>query len=309
MTKPSQATPSSYTRRVAERQPMPNRLVRLLSEARWLALAAVGVYFVLILLSFHKADSGWSHAGFDPRVVNLGGRAGAWLADLLLFIFGVSAWWWCVLLLRLIWNGYRRLTSDGAAPDPEHQQERIIRGAGFVLLFIGSVGLENLNMHGLHLPLPGKRGGALGDVIGQAAPVVLGTTGATLLLLLLFGLGFSLFFHVSWLAVAERIGAAIEMSIDWLRLRYQDREDRRQGEAAAVKRDEVVVIERARHVDKHVAAKIEPQMAAVPRPEPVAMAPAVKSEPAAAARSEPQMAHVPRPEPQTMVPLVKSERA
>jgi hypothetical protein len=27
-----------------------------------------------------------------------------------------------------------------------------------------------------------------------------------LLLLLLFGLGFSLFFHVSWMAVAERIG-------------------------------------------------------------------------------------------------------
>jgi hypothetical protein len=34
-----------------------------------------------------------------------------------------------------------------------------------------------------------------------------GFTGATLLLLLLFGLGFSWYFQVSWLAVAERIGA------------------------------------------------------------------------------------------------------
>ncbi|HEV7814335.1 MAG TPA: DNA translocase FtsK 4TM domain-containing protein [Janthinobacterium sp.] len=273
MPKSSQPTSSSYTRKVTERQPLPNRLVRLLSEARWFALAALGLYFILILLSFNKADPGWSHANQIPKVANLGGRAGAWLADLLLYIFGISAWWWCFCLLRLIWNGYRRLTRKfvmDKEDDPEHRHESLIRIVGFALLFIGSVGLEYLRMYSLHAQLPRAPGGVLGQLVGHSAHVAFGFTGATLFLLLLFGLGFSLFFQVSWLAVAERIGGAFEVAIEWLILRYQDREDRRQGEAAAVKRDEVVVIERAKHVEKHVAAapvKIEPQVVTVVKSE------------------------------------------
>ncbi|MGC4244335.1 MAG: DNA translocase FtsK 4TM domain-containing protein, partial [Herbaspirillum sp.] len=54
--------------------PMPNRLVRLLSEARWLALAALLAYLALILLSYAKTDPGWSVASSVPRVGNWGGR-------------------------------------------------------------------------------------------------------------------------------------------------------------------------------------------------------------------------------------------
>ena len=61
MTKTSQAQTSSYTRNTTVRQPLPNRLVRLLSEARWIALAVVFLYFVMILLSYNKGDPGWSH--------------------------------------------------------------------------------------------------------------------------------------------------------------------------------------------------------------------------------------------------------
>jgi S-DNA-T family DNA segregation ATPase FtsK/SpoIIIE len=273
MTKTSQPTNSSYTRNVTERQPLPNRLVRLLSEARWIALAVLCLYLVMILLSYNKGDPGWSHGVVVAKVANLGGRAGAWLADLMLFIFGFSAWWWCVCFLRLVWKDYRLLTQKfvmKTATDPEHRHEGLIRWCGFVLLFCGSVGLEYLRLYSIQVQLPRAPGGVLGQVIGHWSNVAFGFTGATLLLLLLFGLGFSLFFHVSWLAVAERIGEAIEVAIDWFRLRYQDREDRKQGEVAAVKRDEVVVHERAKHVEKHVSAppvKIEPQVVAVVKSE------------------------------------------
>ncbi|MES2160790.1 MAG: DNA translocase FtsK 4TM domain-containing protein [Pseudomonadota bacterium] len=270
MPKASSAGSSAYTRTPTERQPLPNRLVRLLSEARWLALAVLGLYFVLILISYDKMDPGWSHETLVPKVHNLGGRAGAWLSDLLLYIFGFSAWWWAFCLLRIVWLGYRRLTQKyvlSKEPDPEHAQEPLIRGIGFVLLFIGSVGLEYLRMYSLHVQLPRAPGGVLGQLIGHSAHVAFGFTGATLLLLLLFGLGLSLFFHVSWLTLAERIGGGIEMMIDWFIQRYQYREDRRQGEVAAVKREEVVVIERAKHVEKHPVAappvKIEPQVVTV----------------------------------------------
>jgi DNA segregation ATPase FtsK/SpoIIIE-like protein len=268
MSKNSQPTTSTYTRKPAPpRHPMPNRLVRLLSEARWLVTAVALLYFVLILLSYNKADPGWSHENAVAHVANLGGRAGAWLADLLLFIFGFSAWWLCVCFARAVWKGYRRLHNrfvvQGAEPEPEHQGEAVVRWIGFALMFAGSVGLEYLRMWSLKVELPRKPGGVLGQLIGHGADSAFGFTGATLLLLLLFGLGFSWYFHVSWLAAAERIGEWFEASYGWFRLRYEDREDRRHGEVAASRRDEVVVSERAKYVEKHAApapaARAEPQ--------------------------------------------------
>ncbi|TFW17753.1 DNA translocase FtsK [Massilia arenosa] len=258
MPKASPSTNQGNVRNSQLRQPLPNRLVRLLSEARWIALFAAFVYFVMILATYDKADPGWSHDVLVPKVHNMGGRAGAWLADLMLFVFGFSAWWWCICFLRLVWKGYRSLTNKfilDTEDTPEHEQEPIIRWIGFGLLFAGSMGLEFLRMWSLKVQLPRPRpGGVLGELIGGTADVMLGFTGGTMFLLLLFGLGFSLFFQVSWMNVAERIGEGIELAIDWVRLRMEDREDRRQGEVAVSKREEVVVQERAKHVEKHPVA-------------------------------------------------------
>ncbi|GGY86886.1 DNA translocase FtsK [Pseudoduganella plicata] len=318
MSKTSQPTSNSssgsYRRTAIERQPLPNRLVRLLSEARWFALAAVCLYFILIMASYHKVDPGWSHASLVPKVSNLGGRAGAWVSDLMLFIFGFSAWWWCLYLVRYVWRGYRRLTrtfllEQPPEEDPEHSHEGFIRLIGFVLLLIGSMGLEYLRLRTLHVELPRAAGGVLGQLIGNAAHVGLGSTGGTLMLLLLFAIGFSLFFHVSWMAVAERIGETIELSIEWVIMRYQDREDRRQGMAATVKREEVVVKEREKQVERHpellqkLAARAVKAVKGEDKAEPAA-APAAAA-PAAAAPAVPTIIRV---EPQ-MVSIPKSERA
>jgi S-DNA-T family DNA segregation ATPase FtsK/SpoIIIE len=323
MSKNSEPKSSSYTRAPASaRQPLPNRLVRLLSEARWIALAVAFLYVVLILLSYNRADPGFSHENVVPRIANLGGKAGAWMADLMLFIFGFSAWWWCICFLRYLWKGYKRLSNKFLAQEPEepeHQHEAVIRWIGFVVMFIGSLGLEYLRMWSLRVELPRAPGGVLGQLIGHAANVAFGFTGATLLLLMLFGLGFSLFFHVSWLAVAERIGEVFELTVDWFRLRLEDREDRRQGEVAAVKRDEAVVHERAKYVEKHSPApvgkaepKIEPVVytaastaSALAGAAPAAALPAAPAGPAPAAAPAPAPFKI---EPQ-MVSVPKSERA
>ena len=276
-------------------------------------MAVVFLYFVMILLSYNKADPGWSHANTVPDIANMGGRAGAWIADLMLFIFGFSAWWWGVLFLRAVWRGWRHLTGKLAAPsEPEHQDEFIIRWIGFALMFAGSVGLEYLRMWSWDVELPRAPGGVLGQMLGHAAQVAFGSTGATLLLLLLFGLGFSLFFQVSWLAVAERIGEKIEATMDWFRLRVEDREDRRQGEEAAVRRDEALVSERTRGDKPAPPRRAEPQLAqgddapvSAPAPAPklmpnpaLAVAPSLAAEPAAPSpiKIEPQMLSVPKGE-------------
>ncbi|RFB73921.1 MULTISPECIES: DNA translocase FtsK [unclassified Herbaspirillum] len=267
MTKTSQA----YTRntKAAETPQLPSRLVRLLYEARWLAMATLLVYLSLILLTYSRSDPGWSVANSVPHLHNWGGRVGAWVADLMLYIFGMSTWWWCVLLGHSIWRSYRHLANRflmQKETEPEHHQEGLIRAIGFVFLLAGSLGIEYMRMYTMKAPMPRAPGGVLGEMIGSAAQTSLGFTGATLLLLLLFGLGFSLFFHVSWLAAVERIGGAIEDGIFWIRNFYSAREDRKVGHVAAVKREEVVVQERAK-IDEAPPIRIEPQVVAVPKSE------------------------------------------
>jgi len=263
-------TSQGYTRSTkAPAPPLPGRLARLLYEARWIALGTLLVYLAIILLTYSPHDPGWSVANAVPRLHNWGGRIGAWLADLLLYIFGLSAWWLCVLLGRSIWLSYRRMSNRFLVEkqtEPEHHQEGLIRAIGFVFLMAGSLGIEYMRMYSLKAPLPRAPGGVLGEMIGHAAQTSLGFTGATLLLLLLFGLGFSLFFHVSWLATVERIGAAVEDSIFWVRNFYSAREDRKVGHVAAVKREEVVVQERAKIVEAP-PIRIEPQVVAVQKSE------------------------------------------
>ncbi len=265
-------TNQAYTRstKPTETAPPPSRLARLLYEARWLAFAVLTVYLILILATYSKTDPGWSQAASVPTLHNWGGRMGAWLADLFLFIFGFSAWWWCVLLLRSVAGGYRNMTHLFSPPvidelEPPHQHEGVVRAAGFVLLMAGSVGLEYARMYTLKVQLPRSPGGVLGELIGGSAQAALGTTGSTLFLMLLFALGFSLFFHVSWLSVAERVGATIEGLISWGQYACLARKDRKLGQVAAVKREEVVVQERAK-IAETPPVKIEPQMAAVAPP-------------------------------------------
>ncbi len=247
-------------------------MARLLSEARWIALAFVAVFLVLILSTYSRLDPGWSHASQVGSLHNWGGHIGAWLADVLLFVFGVSAWWWCVLVLRMVRVGYRRLAQRyllQQEPQAAPPQEGWVRAAGFVLLMIGSTGIEFLRMHSLTVALPREPGGVLGEVVGSAAQSAFGFTGATLLLLLLCGVGFSLLFQVSWLTVAEKIGVGIEWAIVAVRNLVAERQDRRLGQEAAVKREVAVVQERAK-IEVAPPIRIEPQVVVVPKSERVA---------------------------------------
>ncbi len=265
-------TNEAYTRKRSNTPaaPLPNRLVILLTEARWIMFAAFCVYLILILLTYNKIDPGWSQASVVPKIANVGGRVGAWIADLLLFIFGISAWWFSVVLVRLVWSDYRRLNRrlmvDPSEEEAPHGYEKFIQMAGFILLLVGSMGIEYLRKHSMTIPLPRAPGGVLGELIGKAAFAAFGFTGSTLILLLLFALGLSLYFHISWLVVAENLGKVIESVFEFIQSKYADREDRKVGQTAAVKREEVVVQERAKIIEAP-PIRIEPQVVAVQKSE------------------------------------------
>ena len=272
-------TPYTRTPPAPPPDPLPNRLIRLLSEARWLVFAVLCAFLTLALFTYSPCDPGWSVAPGDGschrsagnvRPDNWGGSAGAMLADLMLFVFGFSAWWWSIALLAAVWVSYRHLAQRfllKKEPEKPHRYEAGIRGAGFVMLLLGSAALEHIRMHSWKFTLPGKHGGVLGEIIGGGVQNTFGFDGGTLLLLLIFGLGFSLCFHVSWMAVAEKLGGGIENFGQWIAARYAAAEDRKAGLEAAVKREEIVVQERARIVESHAPIQIVPQVVSVPKSE------------------------------------------
>jgi S-DNA-T family DNA segregation ATPase FtsK/SpoIIIE len=246
----------------AASQPLPGKIAARLREAKWLALVAVAAYLALILATFDRADPGWSHDAAVDRIHNAGGRAGAWLADLMLYLFGVSAWWWVVLLAYAVIWGYRRL--DGSSISD--RRPFIIALAGFSVLLVASCGVEALRFHSIKASLPLAPGGLFGAVIGQVFHGTFGFTGATLLLLAMAAIGLSLFSGASWIAMMEGLGRAAEWvwfkSIDL----WQRRADRKVGEIAAVKREIVVEAEKKR-VEDHTPIRIEAQVAQIPKSE------------------------------------------
>jgi S-DNA-T family DNA segregation ATPase FtsK/SpoIIIE len=243
--------------------PLPGRVARLLRESRWLALSVVAAYLVLILATYHRGDPGWSHSVAADRIRNAGGQVGAYLADLLLYLFGVSAWWWVLLLVYAVIWGYRRL--DGSSISD--RRPFIVALAGFSVLLVGSTGLETLRFHTLQVSLPLAPGGMLGAVVGEVANVTFGFTGATLLLLAACMIGLSLFTGISWLSVMERLGAALEFA--WTRTveLWERRADRKAGEIATVAREAAVEEDRKRIVEHHEPIRIEAPVREIPKSE------------------------------------------
>jgi DNA segregation ATPase FtsK/SpoIIIE, S-DNA-T family len=263
--------------------PLPARVVRLLQEARWLALAVLALLLLLILATYDPADPGWSHAALDNRVANAGGRIGAWIADLLLYLFGLSAYLIAVAMAVSVFRGMRQLRESAAVmaaasappprrgkaaaelPPPDMQRFPIERWVGFGLMLIACVALESARLHSLQAALPLAPGGVIGDLLSGPLFDALGAVGATLVLLAALAAGFSLWSGLSWLTVFERIGSALEWTFDRVAQAIAARRDRRIGVAAASNRREQVEELRRIFEDDPAPVRIEQPVARIER--------------------------------------------
>ncbi|HEY3077213.1 MAG TPA: DNA translocase FtsK 4TM domain-containing protein [Burkholderiales bacterium] len=236
--------------------PLPARLAGLVREAKWLLLGALALYLLLVFVTYHRGDPGWSHTGTDSVTRNAGGALGAWLADIFLYLFGLSAYWLVALCAFGVLWGYRRVDARSVG----------LAAGGFVLLLLSSASLEGLRLHSLAVELPLAPGGLLGDVIGGALAVALGFTGATLALVALAAVGLSLFAGVSWLTVSEFVGFGLESACVLARRAWERRQDRRMGELAREERELVVEAERKRE-ESHPPLRIEPPVVEIKKSE------------------------------------------
>ncbi len=219
----------------------------LAKEAWWLFFTFIGLYLVLILASYYHDDPSWTHSASEHAIVqNAGGAVGAWLSDMMLYMFGFSAWWFAVFAFYAIVLVYLRLDVVAQGRKPL----LFLNFLGFGMLIFASSCLEY--GHLIHLPatLPQDAGGVIGNIFDTMIRNSLGFLGSTLVLLFACAVGFSLFTGWSWILIIEKFGGVLIGTFQFIITRYRDKKDREAGRVAEQQRTEFVEHERKRVEDR-----------------------------------------------------------
>jgi DNA segregation ATPase FtsK/SpoIIIE, S-DNA-T family len=237
-----------------------DELKRRLREAGALLLLPLALYLLVCLFSYNALDPSWSHVGQAEHARNFGGMLGAYVADLLRYLFGMVAYAFPLLLLGLGIHVLRHRDEKTTS-----HWEPSLRLIGSVFFFITAPGLCWLNFPDSDMA-PQGAGGVIGEAVGKGLQYVFGFKGAPLLLLALFLVAVTLATGLSWFKVMDWTGQGVLKLLGWARAKLRAAP---QALAARQARTEREVVKKADAVKQ---AKREPV-----RIEP-APAPVVKSE-------------------------------
>ncbi|MCS4232998.1 DNA translocase FtsK [Stenotrophomonas rhizophila] len=253
-------SPDSKPSRKAAAAPAPadnSGRQRLWRDLGLIAIAPALLYLVASLFTYSASDPGWSHTGSVVAPIhNMGGRVGAWIADVLLQLFGYIAFVLPIVLGALAWIamfGLKRESKGGHDLDPALRLVGLvgflIAGTGFlhVRLFTGDVA---------------HAGGILGRLVGNSLSAGFGALGANLFVLVLLLASITLATGISWFVVMEKIGRWVLALPPLFNKKKEQATEWQQTRALREERQEV------RKVDAEVRAKREP-VKIEPRPEPV----------------------------------------
>jgi S-DNA-T family DNA segregation ATPase FtsK/SpoIIIE len=219
-------------------------LSKRLKEGGFLLLLAIGAYFLMALFSYSPDDPSWVYESSKRHADNAGGLAGAWAASVLFLLFGKVAY---VFPLMIAWGGWLMFRER----DEEHHSVhlRVARWVGFVLTVVTATALASLHF-GNAADLPEGPGGITGSIVSHSGQAVLNSAGASLLLLALLLVGFTLFTGVSWLAVMDALGGFVLNAWRQGVMLVGDFAERRQANRMKQERQEVAKKEKARKRNK-----------------------------------------------------------
>jgi len=235
--------PRSTNTRQPARQParegLSEELKRRLREAGALLLLPLALYLLVCLFSYNPMDPSWSHVGSADHARNFGGMLGAYVADLLRYLFGMVAYAFPLLLVLLGVHVLRH----GAEPSTS-RWEPSLRLIGSVFFFITAPGLCWLNFPTSGMA-PQGAGGMVGEAVGKGLQYVFGYRGAPLLLLAVFLVAVTLATGLSWFKVMDWTGRTVLRLVELARERLRKAPEERAARAArteraAVKKDDAV---------------------------------------------------------------------
>ncbi len=176
---------------------------RRVREGVFILTIALSVYIWLALFTYSANDPAWSHTVAAAKEVNnSAGVIGAYLSDVLLFGFGYTAF---LLPLLFIYSGWLYFHQRFLVASEHRNFRLIIRSAGLVIFTAALSSL--LNFISPHSPATYAFGGILGQGIAGLLVSILNLYGTILSLGALLLVGMTWFFGISWLKLADQIGA------------------------------------------------------------------------------------------------------
>ncbi len=152
-------------------------------------------FLFLSLLSYNTLDPAWSHVGERQEISNVGGRLGAWLADILYVFFGHGTWWLVLVMvyeLVLLWWRQSQVM----------WQLRVL-AYGFLLVCLSGL-FAGWRMAGEHRTAP-LAGGVMGFELYQGLSHLLGTVTTVLFLIAITVIVMLLVFEVHPAAMFGRL--------------------------------------------------------------------------------------------------------
>ena len=234
-------------------------VARGLRESAVIGLGVLALVLLVALATFSPDDPGFSFTGNSTFVHNRIGPIGAWLADVLFFLFGRPAFLFPVMLAGSSWVLLRRGQSEQGS-----RMNTAVRIAGFVLVLVASCGLTTL--HWSPGALRQTAGGVVGSLVGKGLASGLDFLGATLLMVAAWMAGLSLAFGVSWLTIMDRLGTWSWAAVGWARSRWTTAKDVAEGRERRQARKEAVKTEQKKSATR-APPRIEPPQPIVEKSE------------------------------------------
>ncbi len=219
---------------------------------------------LIALLSYSPGDPGFTTTGDGSRIDNAVGRIGAWIADVLLHLFGYFAYLFPLALGLRVLSLFRDNTKD----DREFSGTLLVlKSVGILLFAAGACALATM-----HFALPAgitwPAGGLIGSALADVTVPVLALLGSTLLFLAVFLFGMTITFNISWLKLVDRTGywtlTALGRLAEWSRQWSEQRREMQESRKVVQKRKQNLT----RHIEKQkkrTPPRIEPTIAPVQR--------------------------------------------
>jgi len=179
----------------------------LLREGYIFGLFTLSVTLFLSLISYSNDDRSFHVINSSESVANLLGSAGAYTSDILLAVFGITAF---LLPLLLAIKSFQLFMSPSQKVYGSMDILVIwLRVIGFVLLLVSATTFVNIHYGDFKSDYPSGLGGYIGVFLGEHVVSVFGYIGGTILLIFIFMFGLTVFADISWVNLIKFIANSL----------------------------------------------------------------------------------------------------
>ena len=179
----------------------------LLREGYIFGLFTLSVTLFLSLISYSNDDRSFHVINSSESVANLLGSAGAYTSDILLAVFGITAF---LLPLLLAIKSFQLFMSPSQKVYGSMDILVIwLRVIGFILLLVSATTFVNIHYGDFKSDYPSRLGGYIGVFLGEHVVSVFGYIGGTILLIFIFMFGLTVFADISWVNLIKFIANSL----------------------------------------------------------------------------------------------------